>query len=99
MKPKVTKNYIFPKTPEQMPFGPASAAGVLIDVNSGWRTFRPVFHMDKCIKCQMCWLICPDGVIGREEDGFSIDYDYCKGCGLCAYECPKGAIEMVKEGE
>jgi len=99
MKPKVTNHYQFPETPTEMPFGPASRAGVLIDINSGWRTFYPVIDKDTCIKCQMCWLICPDGVITRDPDGYTVDYDYCKGCGLCAYECPRHAIKMVKEGE
>ncbi|KJS84488.1 MAG: hypothetical protein JM58_10720 [Peptococcaceae bacterium BICA1-8] len=82
-----------------MPFGPGSEAGVLIDVNSGWRTLMPIIDYGKCNKCLICWIFCPDGVISKENPQLEIDYDYCKGCGICAYECPKKAIAMVKEGE
>ncbi|MBE6083509.1 MAG: pyruvate ferredoxin oxidoreductase [Tissierellaceae bacterium] len=98
-KPKVVKNYQFPRTKEEMPLGPGSAAGVLIDVNSGWRTFRPVIDETKCSVCYVCWVVCPDGVIDKTGTKLEIDYDYCKGCGICAYECPSKAIDMIKESE
>jgi len=98
-KPKVTRNYQFPTKKEELPKGPGSAAGVLTDVNSGWRTFRPIIDNDKCSFCLRCWLVCPDGVIDKSTGKLEIDYDYCKGCGICAYECPKKCITMVKEGD
>jgi len=56
--------------------------------------------MEKCNKCMLCWLYCPDGVVGRGEDGYpAIDYEYCKGCGICVQECPAGALKMVEESE
>jgi len=65
-----------------------------------WRTFRPVIDKDRCVKCLVCWLYCPEAAIRLTEDGApEVDYDYCKGCGVCANECPHGAIEMVREGE
>jgi len=65
-----------------------------------WRTFKPIYHRDKCIKCLLCWLYCPENSIDVNEDKtITIDYDYCKGCGICASVCPRKAIEMVVEGE
>lgn len=64
----------------------------------GWRTFKPVYDYDKCIKCKLCELLCPDSAVNPREDGyFEFDYDYCKGCGICANECPKEAITMELE--
>lgn len=67
----------------------------------GWRTFKPVFDMEKCIDCGNCWVYCPDAsIIIEMKDGkrvYSADMDYCKGCGICANECPSKAIEMVLE--
>jgi len=64
-----------------------------------WRTFRPVYDHEKCVRCGMCEIYCPEGIIhyNEERDIFEPDYEYCKGCGLCARECPKKAIEMVLE--
>ncbi|MDK2823417.1 MAG: pyruvate ferredoxin oxidoreductase delta subunit [Clostridia bacterium] len=98
MKPRVVKDFTYPRTKEELPFGPGSQAGVLVEVNSGWRTFKPVLDHEKCINCLRCWLLCPDGVISKENGQLEFDFDYCKGCGICAYECPKKAIVMVKEG-
>ena len=64
-----------------------------------WRVFKPVLNKEKCVKCLMCWVYCPEAAIKRlEDDSIEIDYEYCKGCGICATECPRGAITMVKEG-
>jgi len=62
-----------------------------------WRIFRPKINYEKCIKCMICWLYCPEGSISIINNKPVIDYDYCKGCGICANECPVKAIEMVKE--
>ena len=64
-----------------------------------WRTAgKPYTDFEKCIKCGICWIMCPDMVYSANGEGF---YDwnerYCKGCGICAEECPKGAIEMREE--
>jgi pyruvate ferredoxin oxidoreductase delta subunit len=96
MKPKVVKDYQYPRTKEEMPLGPGSAAGVLVDINSGWRTFHPVIDVGKCTNCLRCWVLCPEGVIDKSSPQLEIDYDYCKGCGICAYECRVKAITMVK---
>ncbi|MHC1627104.1 MAG: 4Fe-4S binding protein [Methanoculleaceae archaeon] len=63
-----------------------------------WRVFRPETDRERCNRCGICILLCPEGAITPDDDDFPvIDYDFCKGCGLCAEECPRGAIEMKKE--
>ena len=70
-------------------------------VTGGWRTFKPVIDLDKCIQCMFCWVYCPDTAVILEEGKVArFDYDHCKGCGICAHECPPkaSAITMVAEG-
>ena len=65
-----------------------------------WRTFRPLWHEDRCIQCLRCWIYCPDSAI-MLKDGkvVGIDYVHCKGCAICAHECPtkEKAITMEQE--
>ncbi len=49
----------------------------------------------RCTLCDTCLVFCPDGVIQRNETGYTIDGDYCKGCGICVVECPRGCMEMT----
>jgi pyruvate ferredoxin oxidoreductase delta subunit len=64
----------------------------------GWRVFRPVFNMERCIDCGNCWIYCPEACVSKSEEGeYSADLEYCKGCGICANECPTEAIEMQLE--
>ncbi|RLG46872.1 MAG: pyruvate ferredoxin oxidoreductase [Thermoproteota archaeon] len=63
-----------------------------------WRVFKPVIDGEKCVKCGLCWMFCPDMAISWDGEGVpEVDYDFCKGCGICANECPVHAIEMVRE--
>ncbi len=63
-----------------------------------WRLRRPSVSYDKCIKCYLCWLYCPDSTVDINERGdVVIDYKYCKGCGICSNVCPVKAIVMVDE--
>jgi len=65
-----------------------------------WRTYRPIIDKDKCTKCGLCWMYCPEGTIQESNDGFfEIDYKYCKGCGICSNSCKTGALTMVRESE
>jgi len=70
-----------------------------------WRNKRPVMDRELCVSakrgeitCQLCWVYCPDGCIGRGI-GPVIELEYCKGCGICAEMCPAGAIEMQPEAQ
>lgn len=64
-----------------------------------WRTYKPERDLEKCTRCLLCALFCPDGAIywkpGKGDIEF--DYNFCKGCGICANECPTKAIEMKLE--
>jgi pyruvate ferredoxin oxidoreductase delta subunit len=65
-----------------------------------WRTERPVLDKEKCVKCGLCWIHCPDAAIRLGEDGYyEANLYYCKGCGICASICPVGAITMIEEEE
>ncbi len=66
-----------------------------------WRTFKPVHDSEKCTKCLLCPIICPDASINwnTATQDIEFNYNFCKGCGICANECPANAIEMVREGE
>lgn len=63
-----------------------------------WRSMAPQLDEEKCIKCALCEMYCPEFCISQQEDEFyRSDLDYCKGCGICAHECPKDAITMIVE--
>ena len=65
-----------------------------------WRSQRPTYDFDKCIKCAICAIFCPEGCIEPNEEGyFEANLFYCKGCGICARECWTQAITMVEEEE
>jgi len=66
-----------------------------------WRSLRPVIDREKCTRCGLCWIYCPDTAIIKAEEGrrYYVDLNYCKGCGICAEECPVKAITMVMEEE
>ena len=63
-----------------------------------WRSQRPIFNSNKCIKCGICQLFCPEGCVEQNAEGyFEANLFYCKGCGICARECWTQAITMVEE--
>jgi len=65
-----------------------------------WRALKPILNQEKCVKCLLCWVYCPEPAIHRHEDNsVEIDYKFCKGCGICENVCPTKAITMVREGE
>ena len=71
----------------------------LANKTGSWRTLvRPKFLQEKCVACNMCAIICPEGCItGEAKNSFNADFAYCKGCGLCADVCPVDDITMVPE--
>jgi len=65
-----------------------------------WRSQRQVVDENKCVKCGLCSLYCPEGCISQQPAGhFEANLYYCKGCGICRHECPVKAISMVEEKE
>ena len=75
--------------------------GNAVEYETGsWRTYRPIFHEDRCTQCLLCWIYCPDSAVEIVEGkvvGFNLVH--CKGCGICANECPPkcNAINMELE--
>ncbi len=65
-----------------------------------WRSSGPVWDLDKCIKCGVCAVFCPEGCITMRADGYpEADMEYCKGCAICVCECWAACIAMVEEKE
>jgi pyruvate ferredoxin oxidoreductase delta subunit len=97
----INKDHWFLKTRsyKDLPFGLAIPAVPKGSKNKDYKTFdvrpyRPVIDYNKCTRCELCWIWCPDTAIDYE---IRVDYDYCKGCGICAKACPSKAITMVNE--
>ncbi|HEY8367763.1 MAG TPA: 4Fe-4S dicluster-binding protein [Thermodesulfobacteriota bacterium] len=63
------------------------------------RTMRPVVDFDKCVKCTLCWIACPDTVFNvTAEQLYDPAMEACCGCGVCEAVCPaKDCITMVNE--
>jgi pyruvate ferredoxin oxidoreductase delta subunit len=63
------------------------------------RTMRPVIDFDKCIKCTLCWLQCPDSCFDVMPDGtYDLNAEACCGCGVCEAVCPvDDCVTMVNE--
>lgn len=91
------RDYKKPKKLSEYPVGTSFEAGHLVTKNSSWRNIRPEINSEKCINCLQCYMYCPDGVIKKENEKVSIEYDFCKGCGICAKICKVGAIKMEVE--
>jgi pyruvate ferredoxin oxidoreductase delta subunit len=63
------------------------------------RTMRPVVDFDKCIKCTLCWLACPDTCFDVTPEGlYDANLKACCGCGVCEAVCPEPeCVTMVNE--
>lgn len=65
-----------------------------------WRSSRPIWQFDKCVKCGVCSIFCPEGCISMQTDGLPLsDMEFCKGCGICVVECWTGCIHLEEEKE
>jgi len=63
--------------------------------NEDWRFERPEWDTQKCVRCGVCYLSCPDGAIFQNKDGYyEADLQYCKGCGICIMQCVTGCITL-----
>src|SRR4030095_10395093 len=52
-----------------------------------WRTERPVIELEKCKRCFLCYLYCPEAAMRLETDNFPhVDYEHCTGCMICYEE-------------
>ena len=73
--------------------------GNTTDYKTGdWRSQRPKYNLERCLKCGVCALFCPEGCINKTPKGYFIANPYhCKGCGICAKECPASVITMEEE--
>jgi pyruvate ferredoxin oxidoreductase gamma subunit len=90
---------VFPSWRELLPGCIVTEPGSAKAYRTGdWKSAHPVWNKEKCIKCGLCYLFCPEGCIREQEDGyFEANLYYCKGCGICARECWTEAISMVEE--
>lgn len=61
-----------------------------------WKTYTPILDLEKCTRCLICVMFCPDAAIRwvPEKKDIEFDMSFCKGCGICANECPTKAITM-----
>lgn len=65
----------------------------------GWRVERPEIDLEKCKRCFLCFLFCPDAAVSLDEENYPhIDYEHCKGCMICYEECPPRAVVRRLEG-
>jgi len=64
-----------------------------------WRSMKPVWIVEKCTQCLLCYPVCPDTAIPVNAEGKreEYDFDHCKGCGICYKVCPFDAIDFVEE--
>ena len=83
-----------PKGWKEIPLGGACWKSSTDYKTGDWRSYKPIWNADKCVRCMLCHIYCPEGA-----DSMVFDYDFCKGCGICANECLAEAIEMVIEGK
>ena len=94
-----------PLTPlVDVPFAPPSQAApsIYAIANSperktgSWRQYRPVLQRERCSRCWVCFVRCPDAAITLDYEDYSVvDYNVCKGCLLCAHECPTHALLRI----
>ena len=68
------------------------------------RSSRPApcarsIDFDTCVKCNLCWIACPDSCFDVMPDAtFDANMEACCGCGVCEAVCPvENCITMVNE--
>lgn len=92
--------------PDNVSWRDTTAGGTIFDAGNAdlfktgsWRSMKPVWLVDKCKQCLLCYPVCPDTSILIDENGkrTDFDFDHCKGCGVCVKVCPFKAIDFVEE--
>jgi len=98
---RIFEDVKLPSWHDLLPGNVVTDAGNAKDYSTGdWRSERPVWNHDRCIKCGICMLFCPEGCVEQNDQGyFESNYYYCKGCGICARECWTQAITMIEEAK
>jgi pyruvate formate lyase activating enzyme len=54
-----------------------------------------IFRPKRCILCDDCLEVCPQGAVSRRGEEIRIDRDRCRVSGECAAICPAEALEVV----
>lgn len=69
-------------------------------IRKGWNLFKPIIDYDKCTKCRICFVYCPDSAITIDKQNFpQVNYNFCKSCNICYTECPVNAIDMKRKNK
>ena len=82
-----------------VPWGLPHPVRETLHSNDDWRFEQPAWDAPKCIRCGICYMMCPDSAISQNTEGtYDANLDYCKGCGLCVQQCPTGCISLDAAG-
>jgi pyruvate ferredoxin oxidoreductase gamma subunit len=93
------RSFVVPRLPAGVA-APSVLAGATsaLRTTAGWRVSRPVIDLDRCTRCFVCFVLCPEGAIHLDAANYPVvDYDHCKGCLVCVTECPPQVIAGVRE--
>lgn len=53
------------------------------------------FNKEKCIDCNQCEMVCPNGVHTLKRGIHIVDFSKCTQCGSCIDRCPTAALTMI----
>lgn len=60
--------------------------------------FLPQINASKCIGCELCVRVCPNGVLDLVDDVAAVvNPELCNYSGICQEICPTEAISLVYE--